>query len=55
MGQPVDIPLRYWRWKFAEKFRWTLDYIDNLPMGELYEYIQIADGEVKAGHRNSIW
>jgi len=32
----------------AEKFGWTLDYIDSLPYGRLMEYMQIVDGRNKA-------
>lgn len=32
------------RWNMAEKFGWTLDYIDSLPLSEYHEYLQIQDG-----------
>ena len=44
-NQPT--PPEYWRWKLAEKFGWTLDYIDALSIGDFNEYIQVADGTAK--------
>lgn len=32
------------RWQLAEKFGWTLDYIDALPVSELHEFLQVQDG-----------
>jgi len=32
----------------AEKFGWTLEYIDSLPMSRILEYMQIEDGRYKA-------
>ena len=32
------------RWKLAEKFGWTLEYIDSLPVATLHEYLQVQDG-----------
>lgn len=32
------------RWNLAEKFGWTLEYIDSLSMADLHEYLQIQDG-----------
>ena len=40
------------RWQLAEKFGWTLDYIDGLPVATLHEHLQIEDG--KAHAKNSI-
>jgi hypothetical protein len=42
------LPLEYFRWRLAREFGWTLDYIDALSMADLYEYLQITDGETKA-------
>lgn len=36
------------RWKVVKITGWTLDYIDSLPLGKLYECIQIEDGLTKA-------
>jgi hypothetical protein len=36
------------RWSMAERFGWTLDYIDNLPLGEVYDFIRIEEGRAKA-------
>jgi DNA-dependent RNA polymerase auxiliary subunit epsilon len=32
------------RWQLAEKFGWSLEYIDSLSMETLHEYLQIKDG-----------
>lgn len=32
------------RWRFAEKFGWTLDYIDSLSLGDFEDYSQVMDG-----------
>jgi len=29
----------------AERFGWTLEYIDSLPLSRLHEFIQIEDGK----------
>lgn len=39
-GQPIEVV----RWNLAEKFGWTLEYIDSLPVATLHEYLQIQDG-----------
>jgi hypothetical protein len=36
------------RWSLAEKFGWTLEYIDNLSLGDIYDYYQLQDGRNKA-------
>jgi len=36
------------RWELAEKFGWTLEYIDSLPVTELHEYIMVQMGRAKA-------
>ena len=36
------------RWELAERFGWTLEYIDALKLGDLHEYIQVVDGRGKA-------
>jgi hypothetical protein len=40
-------PFEDMRWELAEKFGWTLEYIDALKLGELHEYIQVMDGRGK--------
>jgi hypothetical protein len=35
-------------WDMAERFGWTLEYIDSLPLSKLHEYLQIQDGKAKA-------
>jgi len=32
----------------AERFGWTLDYVDSLPMSRLFEFLQIEDARIKA-------
>ena len=32
----------------AERFGWTLEYIDSLPLSKLHEFMQIEDGKIKA-------
>jgi hypothetical protein len=39
-GQPFEVI----RWQLAEKFGWTLEYIDGLSLDTLHEYLQIQDG-----------
>jgi hypothetical protein len=41
-------PIEVIRWKLAEKFGWTLEYIDSLPVAILHEYLQIQDGKTHA-------
>jgi hypothetical protein len=40
-------PFEDMRWELAEKFGWTLEYIDSLKLGDMHEYIQIMDGRGK--------
>ena len=37
-------PIEALRWRVAERFGWTLDYIDSLSVADLHEYLQIQDG-----------
>jgi hypothetical protein len=32
----------------AERFGWTLDYIDSLPLPDLFEFFAIEEGREKA-------
>ena len=41
-------PQRLIRWELAEKFGWTLDYIDSLPLADYHEYLMINMGRNKA-------
>ena len=36
------------KWKMVRKTGWTIDYIDSLPLGRLYRFVQIDDGLTKA-------
>jgi len=38
------------KWNLAEKFGWTLEYIDSLPLSRLHEFMQIQDGRYKASN-----
>lgn len=40
--------LRLMKWRVVKMTGWTLDYIDSLPLGKLYECVQIEDGLTKA-------
>ena len=33
------------RWNLAERFGWTLEYIDSLPVSVLHEFLQIQAGK----------
>lgn len=35
------------RWRLAEATGWTLDYIDSLSMGALWEWLSIRDADAK--------
>ena len=48
-GFEVEIPEVYYKWKMAEKYGWTLDYIDGLTVGQMNEYLQILDAESRIG------
>lgn len=41
-------PFELVRWSIAEKFGWTLDYIDSLSIADLHEFMQIQDGRAHA-------
>jgi len=43
-----DAPLEVIRWQMAERFGWTLEYVDALNLKDLHEYLQIEDGRAKA-------
>lgn len=45
----ASAPLGLLRWNLAEKFGWTLDYIDALPLSTLHEWLQISGARAKAG------
>lgn len=42
------MPWEFYRWKVAERFGWTLEYVDSLKMEDLHEHFQIEDGISKA-------
>ncbi len=42
------IPQELVRWKIAERFGWTLEYVDALSMGDLLELYHVDDGIAKA-------
>ena len=45
-GQPA--PQEVFLWEMAERFGWTLEYIEGLSMARWHEYLQVRDGESKA-------
>lgn len=36
------------KWKLIRKTGWTIEYVDSLSLGKLYELYQIDDGLTKA-------
>lgn len=36
------------KWRVVKITHWTMDYIDSLSVGRLFEFIQIEDGMNKA-------
>ena len=47
------MPFEFIRWKLAESFGWTLDYIDSLSMSDVEQWMQILDGKSKAAKTKS--
>jgi hypothetical protein len=45
-GAPV--PFEYTRWQMAERYGWTLEYIDGMSVDTLHEWYQVEDGKGKA-------
>lgn len=46
MGAPA--PSEILKWTLAEKFGWTLEYIEGLSMAQIHEYYQLQDAKYKA-------
>lgn len=44
----ASAPFEVIRWQMAERFGWTLEYIDALKIGDIHELIQVDDGKAKA-------
>ena len=42
------MPFEAIRWNMAERFGWTLEYIDGLSLEDLGNFIRIQDGQAKA-------
>lgn len=42
------MPFELIRWNLAERYGWTLDYIDGLSLADLAEWIRIQDGKAMA-------
>ena len=38
------------RWAIAERFGWSLEYVDALRMGDLHEFLEIEEGKHAARH-----
>jgi hypothetical protein len=36
------------RWMLAEKFGWSLEYIDSLSLGDFAEWLQVEEGKARA-------
>jgi hypothetical protein len=36
------------KWQVIESTGWTVDEFNRLPLGELWEYVNILDGRAKA-------
>lgn len=36
------------RWRIAEETGWTLEYIDDMSMADVQEWLSVRDGETKA-------
>jgi hypothetical protein len=36
------------RWSLCERFHWTLDEVDKLSLGDIFELIQVDDGRMRA-------
>ena len=43
------MPREWYRWHMAERFGWTLEYVDALMMQDFHEFLQVEDGKRKAG------
>ena len=46
------MPYEYHRWQIVKDTGWTLEYIDNLSLGDYFEYHQVKDGIAKAKNSN---
>lgn len=42
------LPHEYFVWNIAERFGWTLEYIEQLPLARWHELIKIDDARAKA-------
>ena len=38
----------YTVWEMARDFGWSLEYVENLPVGRLHEWLQIQDAKAAA-------
>ena len=38
---------RAMRWQMAKETGWSLEYIDGLTWGDVWEYVQVADANAK--------
>jgi hypothetical protein len=47
-GYGGEVPFEYYRWLFAERYGWSLEYIDNLKLSDFFEWVQIETGKSKA-------
>jgi hypothetical protein len=42
------MPIELLRWSLAERFKWTLEEVDSLPMQDLQDFLQIEEARMKA-------
>jgi hypothetical protein len=47
----APLPDEYLEWDMVFRTGWTLEYIRDLSMADIHNYIQIKDGRAKAGVR----
>jgi hypothetical protein len=40
-------PYELIRWQFAQRFGWSLEYIDSLTLADIDEYYEVMDGHAK--------
>jgi len=47
-GKENPVPWELIKWKYIERFGWTVEYMDALKLKDLHELIQVDDGRAKA-------
>jgi hypothetical protein len=41
-------PTEYSRWNLAERFGWSLEYVDGMSLDNLHEFLQVQTGKEAA-------